>query len=146
MSHAADQPIDSTSHGEPMSHAADLSPDSHAHGVPMPDQTDVFAESTFNGDPMTDDECIPDTQRALTSEDAARATLTGIACQLGHDEVRVLARIAERLKGGMAVYGPLRLDTDTRNFRTKEAREELEDALVYLACAWLKTETHEVTR
>ena len=113
----------------------------------MPDQTDLFTESTFNGDPMTDDEAIADTQRSLTPEDAARATLTGIACQLGHDEVRVLARIAERLKGGMAVYGPLRLDTDTRNFRTKEAREELEDALVYLACAWLKTEAHlEVTR
>ncbi len=129
-----------------MSHAADLSPDSTPHGEPMPDQTDTFTESTFNGDPMTDDESIPDTQRALTPEDAARATLTGIACQLGHDEVRVLARIAERLKGGMAVYGPLRLEADTRRFRTKEAREELEDALVYLACAWLKTETHEVTR
>ena len=29
----------------------------------------------------------------------------------------------------------------------RKLREELEDALVYLACAWLKTETHrEVTR
>jgi hypothetical protein len=37
--------------------------------------------------------------------------------------------------------------TDPRKFRSKEAREELEDALVYLACAWLKTEFNlEVTR
>jgi hypothetical protein len=35
---------------------------------------------------------------------------------------------------------------DTRAFRSKEAREELEDALVYLACAWLKSETQEVNR
>ena len=38
---------------------------------------------------------------------------------------------------------PMSID-DERAFRTKEAREELEDALVYLACAWLKAETKEV--
>jgi hypothetical protein len=64
--------------------------------------------------------------------------LAGIACQLGDDELRVLVRIAERLRFGARVYGALRVATDTRAFRTKEAREELEDALVYLACAWLK--------
>jgi hypothetical protein len=32
----------------------------------------------------------------------------------------------------------LRLGDDRRVFRDKEAREELEDFLVYLACTWLK--------
>jgi hypothetical protein len=90
---------------------------------------------------------MADTERMLTSETAARATLNGLACELGHDEVRVLTRIAERLRGGQDVYGQLDLISDPRKFRSKEAREELEDALVYLACAWLKTESNlEVTR
>jgi hypothetical protein len=80
----------------------------------------------------------------VTAEDAARATLHGVACNLGRDEVRVLTRIAERLRAGRLVYGQLTLACDTRSFRGKEAREELEDALVYLACAWLKAETQEV--
>jgi hypothetical protein len=67
----------------------------------------------------------------IPTEDAARATLHSVACALGRDEVRVLMRIAERLA------------CDARSFRGKEAREELEDALVYLACAWLKAETQE---
>ena len=90
------------------------------------------------------EEPIPDTLRMITPEDAARAVLNGIACDLGRDEVRVLTRIAERLKGGAGVYGPLFLAADSRSFRSKEAREELEDALVYLACAWLKAATREV--
>jgi hypothetical protein len=48
-------------------------------------------------------------------------------------------RIAERLRQGAGVYGQLHIATDTRDFRN-EAREEIEDALVYLACAWLKQE------
>ena len=67
-------------------------------------------------------------------------------CSLGRDEVRVLTRIAERLHVGSRMYGPFYLATDARVFRDKEAREEIEDALVYLACAWLKAETEEVTR
>ena len=90
------------------------------------------------------EEPIPDTLRMITPEDAARAVLNGIACDLGRDEVRVLTRIAERLKVGAGVYGPLCLAADSRSFRSKEAREELEDALVYLACAWLKAATREV--
>jgi hypothetical protein len=89
-------------------------------------------------------ESIPDTLRSIPPEDAARATLHGVACDLGRDEVRVLTRIAERLQLGKRVYGPLCLAEDARSFRGKEAREELEDALVYLACAWLKAETQEV--
>ena len=101
-----------------------------------------------NGDLMTADldEPIPDTLRMITPEDAARAALEGVVCNLGPDEVRVLTRIAERLNVGRRLYGALYLAADARAFRGKEAREELEDALVYLACAWLKTETHEVTR
>jgi hypothetical protein len=111
----------------------------------------------FAGEPMTDpfplvtpttaaleEEPIPDTLRMVAPEDAARATLNGIAGALSRDEVRVLVRIAERLQAGRRAYGPLILSADGRTFRSKEAREELEDALVYLACAWLKTEAHEV--
>jgi hypothetical protein len=97
-------------------------------------------------DQPPDDDPIPDTLRMITPDDAARAALTGVACELGIDELRVLTRIGERLKMGRRTYGSLYLPTDTRAFRTTEAREELEDALVYLACAWLKAEAHEVTR
>jgi hypothetical protein len=75
---------------------------------------------------------------------AARAELDGVLDALGAEEVCVLVRIAERLKTGAQTYGPLRVETDRRAFRSKEAREELEDALVYLACAWLKSELLEV--
>jgi hypothetical protein len=100
---------------------------------------------------MTTTEVLPDdpgdTLPGFPPEDFARAELSGIARGLGHDEVRVLVRIAVRLRGGREAYGPLDLANDARQFRTKEAREEIEDALVYLACAWLKTEsTNEVNR
>ena len=64
--------------------------------------------------------------------------LATLVARLGDDELRVLARIAERLLHGARLYGRMELATDKRAFRTREAREELEDALVYLACAWLK--------
>ncbi len=91
--------------------------------------------------PMSIDEPIPDTLRMGRTTLEARAELDGVLDALGRDEVRVLVRIAERLRGGAQTYGPLRIDRDARAFRTKEAREEIEDALVYLACAWLKAET-----
>jgi hypothetical protein len=90
------------------------------------------------------DEPIPDTVRMVRTTLEARAELDGVLDALGRDEVCVLVRIAERLRGGAQTYGALRIQQDTRAFRTKEAREELEDALVYLACAWLKAETKEV--
>jgi len=95
--------------------------------------------------PDDHDEPIPDTLRMVTREDNARAALDGVVGSLGRDELRVLTRIAERLQVGSRLYGAFRLATDVRAFRAKEAREEIEDALVYLACAWLKTETKEVT-
>jgi hypothetical protein len=72
------------------------------------------------------------------SGDSAWRELTAITAQLGDDEVRVLVRIAQRLQGGMHRYGQLYLNVDRREFRRTEARQEIEDALVYLACAWLK--------
>ena len=60
--------------------------------------------------------------------------------KLGRDEHRVLTRIAERLVHGAESYGPLDISSDRRSFRSREAREEVEDALVYFACAWLKGE------
>jgi hypothetical protein len=69
-----------------------------------------------------------------------RIALDHAVSQLGPDEQRVLTRIAERLALGATTYGPLTLVSDPRFFRSKEAREEVEDALVYLACAWLKGE------
>ena len=71
---------------------------------------------------------------------AARAELEDLLDDLGPDETRVLVSIAHRLRHGAEVYGELEVALDRRDFRKKEAREELEDALVYLACAWLKTE------
>ena len=51
----------------------------------------------------------------------------------------MLVRIAQRLRLGAGVYGRLHIAADARGFRN-EAREEIEDALVYFACAWLKGE------
>ena len=59
---------------------------------------------------------------------------------LSTDEVRVLTRIARRLAVGAKQYGALHVASDGRDFAGKEAREEIEDALVYFACAWLKRE------
>jgi len=120
--------------------------DSQAHGEPMTDEAETFSESTRHGVLMTHDDDNEDTLPGFPPADFARAELSGIARDLGHDEVRVLTRIAVRLRGGREVYGPLDLASDAREFRSKEAREEVEDALVYLACAWLKTQTQEVTR
>jgi hypothetical protein len=68
----------------------------------------------------------------------ARTNLDAVVDRLGVDEIRVLTSIAERLLFGQKAYGRLELATDTREFRRREAREEIEDFLVYLACAWLR--------
>jgi hypothetical protein len=84
-------------------------------------------------------DCEAPTER--TPRVGARLVLDSILDTLGADEVRVLARIALRLRAGSVVYGKLCVTVDERDFRHAEAREELEDALVYLACAWLKAES-----
>ena len=91
-------------------------------------------------EPSLTEEPIPDTERSPFARHGAHLQLDRAVAQLGPDEVFVLARIAERLTAGAKVYGPLQLATDPRDFRGKEAREEVEDALVYLACAWLKAD------
>ena len=90
------------------------------------------------------DEPIPDTERGFSTV-TARAELDRVLEALGGDEVAVLVRIARRLEAGRTSYGPLEIACDPRAFRSKEAREELEDTLVYLACAWLKAEGAEVS-
>ncbi len=87
-------------------------------------------------DTMNNEDAMADTER--TPKTSALQALADTLEGLGHDELRVIARIAERLQTGAKHYGRLDLLTDTRAFRAKEAREEVEDALVYLACAWLK--------
>jgi hypothetical protein len=133
------------------------------HGDQMPTTNATTENLNPNGDPMTTtlthptathdpdhgarmtarppddiDEPIPDTLRMITHEDAARASLRASVLALGLEEVLVLRRIADRLRAGQRQYGFLHIASDPRTFREKEAREELEDALVYLACAWLK--------
>jgi hypothetical protein len=89
---------------------------------------------------------MPDTLRMTPPEDTARAKLKRAVGKLGDDEVRVLARIAELLHLCAHVYGPLHFFGDPRSPRGKEARDELEDAMVQIACAWLEVETRAVPR
>ena len=71
-------------------------------------------------------------------EDAGEQTAQFIdVTGLGPDEVRVLERIAERLRMGARVYGQLGIRDDPRDWK-KEGREELLDAAVYYAIASLK--------
>jgi len=143
--------------GEPMTQARidqsatdNPNPEGPMHPDLSPDHEPERTESSLCWSESVEDhgaqrsEPIPDTLRMITPKDAARATLHGVVCNLGTDELRVLTRIAERLQVGRQLYGPFYLATDARVFRDKEAREELEDALVYLACAWLKAEIQEV--
>jgi hypothetical protein len=109
-----------------------VAPNPHRNGDLMP--TDCFP----------DDEPIPDTVRMITSDDAARASLRASILALGIDEVRVLQRIADRLQRGQRQYGFFRLGSDPRAFRATEASQEIEDALVYFACAFLVGEAQEV--
>jgi hypothetical protein len=77
--------------------------------------------------------CCPESWSTIAPREELRALLDA----LGDDEVRVLARIAGRLARGAEIYGRLNVATDTRDFRN-EAREEIEDFLVYAACGWLR--------
>ena len=84
------------------------------------------------------DECADDPHKRPVH--TARAELAMAVRELGVDELRVLARIARRLAMGARQCGVLDVESDQRDFAGKEAREELEDGLVYFACAWLKRE------
>ena len=64
---------------------------------------------------------------------ASRVDVTG----LGQDEIRVLQRIADRLRLGAKTYGRLSLAKDKRDWN-KEGSEELLDGTVYFAIESLK--------
>jgi hypothetical protein len=100
---------------------------------------------TFEGTKKDCNEPIPNTERQLTRF-AAYVELDDLLDTLGAEELAVLVQIAKRLQLGQHMYGLLHVRSDPRAFRSKEAREELEDALVYLACAWLKAEGAGVQR
>lgn len=68
--------------------------------------------------------------------------LGAIVATLGSDEVRVLTRIADRMRLAQAADGYLHVAAATRTFRL-DARDDIEDFLVYVACSWLK---HEASR
>lgn len=63
--------------------------------------------------------------------------LMRLAIELGHDEVSVLATIAERLLGGQRTYGLLDVANDTRDWH-REALEECADGLVYAAVGLMR--------
>ena len=84
---------------------------------------------------------LPHRGRELSLHDVGERRRLEDAAQAGADRDPDLA---ERLRVGQRQYGFLNLASDPRSFRSKEAREELEDALVYLACAWLRDSTQEV--
>jgi hypothetical protein len=92
-----------------------------------------------------DDEPIPDTLRQFSTL-SSRVELDNTLDGLDGDEIAVLASIAKRIEMGRKVYGPLQIATDPRAFRSKEARQELEDTLFYLTVAWLKATAQEVAR
>ena len=69
----------------------------------------------------------------MTARDRVLATLP----ELSADELEVLAQVAEGLNRGRKVYGELRLDTDPRDM-TREALEEVRDALVYAGGALVR--------
>ena len=81
----------------------------------------------------------------VRSEEDPRNALDAFVEQLGDDEVRVLTRIAERLHRGADLYGRLDAARDERDF-CNEAREEVEDFLVYVACEWLKRQRAGATQ
>jgi hypothetical protein len=89
---------------------------------------------------------MPATLRSITPEDVARAALTGAVAELGRMEVRVLTRIAERLTTAARTGRALGVIPRARAWPGGDARGEVDDALVFLACAWIKAETMEVTR
>lgn len=63
--------------------------------------------------------------------------LHAVIAELGDDEAKVLAYLADRLTEGQRRYGALDLANDPRDWR-KERSEEIADLLVYGAFEELK--------
>lgn len=68
----------------------------------------------------------------MSPRDAALAALLAAVERLGHDELVVLAEIADRLRLGADQYGKLNIGADGRDWDA-EASDELRDFLVYRA-------------
>lgn len=64
---------------------------------------------------------------------------TPVPSDLGTDEARVVAAVAERLRMGASAYGPLAIVDDPRDWR-REAAEEALDLAVYLAAELLRAQ------
>jgi hypothetical protein len=62
----------------------------------------------------------------------------GRVSELGDDELRVIALLAERLLAGQRQYGRLSLAEDPRDWR-KERDEEIADLLMYSAFETLRS-------
>lgn len=75
----------------------------------------------------------------MTPQQVARGALNIIAADLGVGELKVLYRIAERLKEGQRIYGLLDLAADRRDW-DREAQQEAMDLSVYLACKLERSE------
>jgi hypothetical protein len=105
-------------------------------------QNNISQEITTLSPAPTCEEPIPDTlripERQPTLEEAARATLNGVAKDLGKDELRVLARVAARLRTGRERFGPLWLAVDLRSSGPPTTLLLEEDVIAVLACAQLE--------
>lgn len=86
------------------------------------------ASGVCGGDAVTDHLC-----------DSAGCALGVCLRGLERDALRVLGRIADRLRMGARLYGPLDIAHDKRDW-AKEAGDELLDGCVYLAVERLKGE------
>lgn len=63
--------------------------------------------------------------------------LLAATVHLNRDEMAVVIEVAEGLCRGRAIYGPLDMANDQRDWR-REAQEELRDCLVYIATERLR--------
>jgi hypothetical protein len=70
------------------------------------------------------------------SLDAARSTLCKVLFGLGHDELRVLMRLAMQMSVGIERHGPLELEGEALEF-VRGARDEIEQVVVYFTCVLL---------
>jgi hypothetical protein len=72
--------------------------------------------------------------------------LLALVGELEDDELRVVVSVARGLRKGRAVYGPLRIAADARNYG-HEAYEEARDLAVYLTAQLLRLQdAHRPTR
>lgn len=96
---------------------------------------------------MIPDERTPATYRPEQPTLAPRSDLSILGeavAALNADELRVLTRIAVRLRKGRDTYGPLVMATDERNW-IRELLEELNDAVVYSTVALEKLQAGTVS-